>query len=185
MNKPNEQSDKMKDRLKDYVEVNQRIIEFWAKHPNGRIHTEIVSWQDATIVMKASVYRDISDAIPAAVGHAYEVMGSTPINRTSALENCETSAIGRSIAIMGISAKRSIASREEVAQAIATQEEYNTEADRSNDPAIKAKWQLLAGDLQGYDEGIQKLRNKGMTWSQIEAVLTDKLKQKKTKQEEQ
>jgi len=58
-----------------------------------------------------------------------------------------------------------------------------TEPDRLNDPLIKAKWELLAGNLDGYLEGIKKLRDKGMTWAQIEAALTDKLKQKQAKAE--
>lgn len=55
--------------------------------------------------------------------------------------------------------------------------------DKLNDPAIKAKWELLAGNLDGYHEGIKKLRDKGMTWAQIEAALTDKIKQKQAKAE--
>jgi hypothetical protein len=58
-----------------------------------------------------------------------------------------------------------------------------SEPDRLNDPAIKAKWELLAGNLDGYNEGIKKLRDKGMTWAQIEAALTDKIKQKQAKAE--
>jgi hypothetical protein len=58
-----------------------------------------------------------------------------------------------------------------------------SEPDRLNDPAIKAKWELLAGNLDGYLEGIKKLRDKGMTWAKIEAALTDKLKQKQAKAE--
>jgi hypothetical protein len=63
--------------------------------------------------------------------------------------------------------------------------EAEKEADRSGDPAIKSKWALLAGNLDGYEEGIKKLRNKGMTWAQIEAALIDKIKQKQAKSEEQ
>jgi hypothetical protein len=62
--------------------------------------------------------------------------------------------------------------------------EAEKEADRSGDSAIKSKWGLLAGNLDGYEEGIKKLRNKGMTWAQIEAALTDKIKQKQAKAEE-
>jgi hypothetical protein len=58
-----------------------------------------------------------------------------------------------------------------------------SEPDRLNDPAIKAKWELLAGNLDGYLDGIKKLRDKGMTWAQIEAALTDKIKQKQAKAE--
>ena len=114
--------------LKDYVEVNTRIMKFYEKYPNGRILTEIVSWNDGVIVMKATVYRDESDVI-AATGHAYEKEGSSFINKTSALENCETSACGRALAMLGFEIKKSVASREEVANAQLQQAMINKSSD--------------------------------------------------------
>ena len=114
--------------LKDYVEVNTRIMKFYEKYPNGRILTEIVSWNDGVIVMKATVYRDESNVI-AATGHAYEKEGSSFINKTSALENCETSAVGRSLAMLGFEIKKSVASREEVANAQLQQATINKSSD--------------------------------------------------------
>ena len=102
--------------LKDYVEVNVRIMKFYEKYPEGRIITEIVKWENETIVMKATTYRDNQD-IPASTGYAYEKEGSNFINKTSALENCETSCVGRALAILGFEIKKSVASREEVANA--------------------------------------------------------------------
>ena len=102
--------------LKDYVEVNVRIMKFYEKYPEGRIITELVKWEGDTIVMKATAYRDDKD-IPASTGYAYEKEGSSFINKTSALENCETSAVGRCLAILGFEIKKSVASREEVANA--------------------------------------------------------------------
>ena len=102
--------------LKDYVEVNQRIIKFYEKYPNGRIVTEILSWENERVVMKATAYRDESDNV-SATGHAYEKEGSSFINKTSALENCETSAVGRALALLGFEVKKSISSYEEVANA--------------------------------------------------------------------
>ena len=102
--------------LKDYVEVNVRIMKFYEKYPEGRIITEIVKWENEVIVMKATTYRDNQD-IPASTGYAYEKEGSSFINKTSALENCETSAVGRALAILGFEIKKSVASREEVANA--------------------------------------------------------------------
>ena len=180
-----QQGNKSDDRLKDYIQVNDRIMAFWKEHPNGRIHTEIVSWQDGVLIMRAFVWKNMNDVQPAAIGHAYEKEGSSYINNGSILENCETSVVGRALAIMGYEIKRSVASREEVANAIHQQEEAANEPDRINDPAIKSKWGLLAGNLDGYEEGIKKLRNKGMTYAQIEAALTDKIKQKQVKAEEQ
>lgn len=171
--------DKKEDRLKDYVQVNDRIEMFWSKYPNGRISTKIISWTDGIIIMSAEAFRDISDNVPAAIGHAYEKEGSSYINQTSALENCETSAVGRALAIMGFEIKKSVASREEVANAMKQQEEAAQETDRLNDPAIKAKWEMLAGSMDGYQESMQKLKTKGYTWSQIESYLTSKIQERK------
>lgn len=171
------------DRLANYVEVNERIQSFWAKHPNGRIHTEIVSWQDGMLVMRAMVWRDINDLHPYAIGHAYELEGSSYINKGSILENAETSVVGRALGIGGELVKRSVASKEEVENAIKHQEELKQEPDRTNDPAIKSKWALLAGNLDGYTEGIKKLRDKGMTFAQIDEYLTIKIKERKEKTE--
>lgn len=102
--------------LRDYVEVNVRIMKFYEKYPEGRITTELVKWENDVIVMKATAYRDNQD-IPASTGYAYEKEGSSFINKTSALENCETSAVGRCLAILGFEIKKSVASREEVANA--------------------------------------------------------------------
>lgn len=111
--------------LKDYVEVNVRVEKFHEKYPYGRIHTEIVSWNDGVVVMKAEIYRDISDSFPSATGHAYEKEGSSFINKTSALENCETSAVGRALALLGFEIKKSIASKEEVENAKLNQNTNN------------------------------------------------------------
>ena len=170
------------DRLANYVEVNERIHSFWAKHPNGRIHTEIVSWQDGMLVMKAMVWRDMNDPFPCAIGHTYELEGSSYINKGSILENAETSVVGRALGIAGEMVKRSVASKEEVENAIKHQDELKQEPDRLNDPAIRAKWQMLAGNMDEYEANMKKLRAKGMTWAQIEAVLTDKLKKKTEEQ---
>ena len=116
------------DALRDYVEVNTRIMKFYEKYPEGRILTEILDWKDGVVVMKATVYRDSSDII-AATGHAYEKEGSSFINKTSALENCETSACGRALAMLGFEIKKSVASKEEVANAMLNQ---NPEQSKSN-----------------------------------------------------
>jgi hypothetical protein len=108
------------DALKDYVEVNVRIERFWAKYPNGRIDTQINFLEGTTpqeVLVKANEYPDIADSVPGATGHAHEVHGSSYINRTSFIENAETSAVGRAIAILGFEIKKSVASREEVANA--------------------------------------------------------------------
>lgn len=174
----NNQSTDRKDALKDYVEVNVRIEKFYEKYPNGRIITQILSWENGVVVMKAEVYRDMNDAVPSATGHAYEKEGSSFINKTSALENCETSAVGRALAMLGFEIKKSIASKEEVANAKLQQQE-----EKNWMPLIKAKWQTLYGDLNKFDEWYQKQKQKGCSDDQIDEYLTKKLHEKKAKED--
>lgn len=97
--------------LADYETVDSRIHRFYEAHKNGRIITHLVETrtndlgQIVQYVFKAEVFRDATDEKPAATGYAEEVMGSNPVNRTSPLENCETSAIGRCLANLGFSPK--------------------------------------------------------------------------------
>jgi hypothetical protein len=111
--------------LSNYVEVNTRIEKFWEKYPDGRIATDIVSFENGVIVIKASVYKAAGNEQPDATGHAYEKEGSSYINKTSAVENCETSAVGRALGILGFEIKKSVASREEVANAVHQQKDDN------------------------------------------------------------
>lgn len=107
---------------KSYVEVNQRILYFRDKYPEGKILTSIESMENGVCVVRAEVY-DKDQLV--STGHAYEKEGSTFINKTSYLENCETSAIGRALGILGIGIDTSIASSEEVQNAIAQQDALN------------------------------------------------------------
>ena len=105
---------------KDYVEVNQRIKAFRKLMPNGAIVTEIVSHENAVIVMRASVYDE--DGKILGTGTALEKESSSYINKTSYVENCETSAVGRALGMLGIGIDTSVASAGEVANAIGNQE---------------------------------------------------------------
>lgn len=107
--------------LDDYVTVNERIDKFYEKYPDGSIQTEIVSNENGVVIFKAYAYRDREDTKPA-TGHSMEKEGSTYINKTSHVENCETSAVGRALAMLGFEIKKSVASREEVENARAQQD---------------------------------------------------------------
>lgn len=166
--------EKKKDALKDYVEVNVRIEKFYDKFPNGRIITDLVSWNDGVVVMKATVYRSMDDPNekPSATGYAYEKEGSTFINKTSALENCETSAVGRALAMLGFEIKKSIASKEEVANAKLNQDE-------SRKTILIAKWKTLNYPPEKFDDWYKGQQEKGYTEQQMEVYLTKKLKEVK------
>lgn len=99
--------------LGDYVMVNERIERFYKKHPKGSIQTRVLKIEDGFVLMQARVYRDREDKKPT-TGHAYEKEGKGFVNKTSYIENCETSAVGRALAMMGFEISKSIASREEM-----------------------------------------------------------------------
>jgi hypothetical protein len=91
-------------RFPNYVEVKDRIKEFWARYPEGNIVTEVLHHDLERVMVRASVFRVSGETRPAGVGHAEEQRSSDPkrVNSANALENCETSAIGRALANMSI-----------------------------------------------------------------------------------
>ena len=104
---------------KQYIMVNERIKEFRKQHPNGQILTQVMANADGQVMFQAKV---IVDGVLVATGHAYEKEASTFINKTSYIENCETSAIGRALGVYGIGIDASLASAEEVVNAVNNQE---------------------------------------------------------------
>lgn len=137
-----------KDFLKDYVEVNERVEKFWNDYPEGRINTEIIKWENEVITMKANVYKDSKNQYPDSTGHAYEKEGSSYINKTSALENCETSAVGRALALMGYEIKKSIASKEEVQNAVHQQEELKKKIDSTKVKTLEQLAKTKKSDIK-------------------------------------
>ena len=109
---------------KQYAEVPQRIQAFRKLYPEGFIRTEIVSLADGVVAIKAEVGFKDTDGAERVIGTglAYEKEGSTFINKTSYIENCETSAVGRALGMLGIGSESSVASAEEVQNAEIQQE---------------------------------------------------------------
>ncbi len=105
---------------KDYAEVNQRIKAFRMLYPEGFIETSLISNENGVCVFQAVVGNGENIL---GTGTAYEKEGSTFINKTSYIENCETSAVGRALGMAGFGIDTSVASAEEVQNAIANQEE--------------------------------------------------------------
>lgn len=100
---------------KAYVQVADRVIYFNETYPDGSITTELLSEpQDDRVVIKATVTPKEGRSF---TGHAQEVVGEGFINKTSAMENAETSAVGRALAMMGIGVIESIASVDEINKA--------------------------------------------------------------------
>lgn len=100
---------------KKYVLVSERVLAFNEFYPEGSIETEILSAIDSkTIVVKAIVTPDAKNATRRFVGHSQAVIGQGMVNTTAALENAETSAVGRALGMMGIGVIESIASADEM-----------------------------------------------------------------------
>lgn len=106
---------------KDYAEVNQRIKAFRSLCPHGAIVTEMLSNENGVCVFRATVYDEDKQII--GTGTAYEKESSSYINETSYLENCETSAVGRALGMCGFGIDVSIASAEELKNALLNQNE--------------------------------------------------------------
>jgi pyruvate/2-oxoglutarate dehydrogenase complex dihydrolipoamide acyltransferase (E2) component len=100
----------------EYITVSERIEKFYAKFPQGRIITTIIEHSAETgfILMRAEVYREPDDALPSATGHAYELKSAGHVQAGSYVEVCETSSVGRALALLGFEVRRGVASREEV-----------------------------------------------------------------------
>lgn len=107
-----------------YETVDQRIRRFYNDNPGGRITTELVSATgdpgSTRWVVKANVWRERVEGDPDGTGYAFELDGAGMANKTSALENCETSAVGRALAQAGYSGDLR-ATREEMAKVAAAQ----------------------------------------------------------------
>ena len=119
--------------LDDYETVEERLVKFWKDHPDGQIHTKVLEHTSARFIVEASIFRTEADPRPWTTGLAEETVQGRGVNATSALENCETSAIGRALANAGYATKGKRASREEMTK-VAAQSKVKANIDE-----VKAK----------------------------------------------
>lgn len=146
---------------KEYAEVNQRIKAFRMVYPTGQILTEMISNENGVCVFRASVgYCDEENGlIILGTGTAYEKENSTFINKTSYIENCETSAVGRALGMAGFGIDTSVASYEEVQNAI------NNQGETKAEPKASTKQVAMLQSLCNEDEiaGILK-------WAKVDSI---------------
>jgi len=104
--------------LADYETVESRLEKWWKDYPDGRVATKLEQASDTRYIVSAELFKTEADAKPCATGLASESISDRGVNSTSALENCETSAIGRALANAGYAAKGKRASREEMTKVV-------------------------------------------------------------------
>ena len=120
--------------LEDYETVEERLAKFWKEHPDGRIYTTLVEHTLQRFIVQAAIYRTEVDAHPWTTGYAEETVSTRGVNSTSALENCETSAIGRALANANYASKGKRPSRQEMAKV--NQAQPKPFAEKLNDKII-------------------------------------------------
>lgn len=153
---------------KDYAEVNQRIKAFRMVYPEGTIATEMISNENGVCIFKAMVYSGSDPTVNSLIGtgHAYEKENSSFINKTSYIENCETSAVGRALGMAGFGIDTSVASAEEVQNAIANQNfidevKINTlKADIKNGVVTNEKALFKYFKVKGFNEITEEMFRK-------------------------
>jgi len=106
--------------LADYETVEVRLEKFIKEHSDFRIATELEVVEKDRYIVKAYLFKTSSDSVAWATGYAEEKITDRGVNSTSALENCETSAIGRALANAGYAAKGKRPSREEMTKVVTT-----------------------------------------------------------------
>ena len=156
---------------KDYAEVNQRIKAFRMVFPEGFIITEMTSNVNGVCIFKTKVgfYSKEGQEIILGTGTAYEKEGSTFINKTSYIENAETSAVGRALGMAGFGIDVSVASFEEVSNAIANQgdQKEETQPERKATPKqiefLKSKYEGEKLEKLLKAQGIEKLEDMSLS----------------------
>jgi hypothetical protein len=123
--------------LADYETVESRLEKFWKEFPDGRVSTELEICEAHRYVIKAYLYRTFLDTVAYSTGYAEEKDSDRGVNATSALENCETSAIGRALANAGFATKGKRPSREEMVKVSVAGRSGSTQPEK---PILKEKF---------------------------------------------
>jgi hypothetical protein len=132
--------------LADYEPVEVRLEKFIKDYPSFRIATELEVVEATRYIVKAYLFKDVSDSVAWATGYAEETVTQRGVNQTSALENCETSAIGRALANAGYAPKGKRPSREEMTKVVAKKPEKPTVAEVQAKPEEQDYWTTPVND---------------------------------------
>jgi hypothetical protein len=147
--------------LNEYQTVQERIDLFWATYDQGRLNLELVSMTPEQVVFKAEVYLHKDDLYPATVDYAEERLGSSPVNKTSFVENCATSALGRAISALGgkFSPKGKRPSQQEMGKVA-----------RLSTPEVARNWNSALDNINDI-EGLRSLYNEAKQGKAPTAIL--------------
>ena len=139
---------------KPYIEVNERIKAFRKVYPMGFIKSELIFNENGVCIFRAEVG---IDDIVLGIGHAQEKESSSFINKTSYIENCQTSAVGRALGMAGFGIDTSVASAEEGQNAINNQRAEAPKNDRVKEADLRAKVLGYINKCQMSKENIDKI----------------------------
>lgn len=132
---------------REYTEVNQRIKAFRMVYPTGTIETDMLSNEDGVCVFHAAVRAWIDGCeVLLGTGTAYEREGSSFINKTSYIENCETSAVGRALGMAGFGIDTSVASAEEVQNAQLNQQISKMDTEKPTEAQLNVIREAYKGE---------------------------------------
>lgn len=165
---------------KDYVDVAQRVKAFRRLYPQGFIKTEFVRLEGGFCVMRATAgFYDGGTAVVISTGTAQESQDANMINKTSYIENCETSAIGRALGMAGIGIDGGIASADEMQNALKQQEQLeNAKETKSKKPSKQAEEPDLNSTIEDAPKAVSKVKGMIATLNEMGATaFMDELKQ--------
>ena len=154
---------------KEYVEVNERLRYFRSTYPNYSLTSEVLEKTDKSILILASIINEDGRVI--ANGMAEEEKGSTFINKTSYVENCETSAWGRALANFGIGLDTSVASADEVQNAIVNQEPMGVLMDLNDEKMEDVLKYVVANKSKGLEWIVKNISKKYNVTSKVKNTI--------------